>query len=215
MMGRPRQLAVDSRAVAIGLVLLAHALLFVILLFGMRSPSRGDVDPLQFVSLWPDLPASAPASDMAELLPPQPRSPSDVVPSLPTLIPPEDSPAEAEDPAIAPSPPIDWEREGREAAKRAAQPAEPGKFTAGPEVLRKPCEPPKSSFVWNPETPRAGFTRTPIPLPFVRLGERCIVGLGFFGCTLGALPEAGGHLFDDVKQGRTVESSVPDPNVCD
>lgn len=99
--------------------------------------------------------------------------------------------------------------------RQAAQSTEPEKFSAPPTTARKPCESPKSSFVWNPEIPHAGFTKTPIPLPFVQLGKRCIVGLGFFGCNLGDLPEPNSHLFDDVKEGKTVKSSIPDPNVCD
>jgi len=95
------------------------------------------------------------------------------------------------------------------------QPGQSAKSITQPKIARKPCEPPESSLVWNPETPRAGFTRTPIPLPFVQLGKRCVIGLGFFGCTLGALPEANSHMFDDIAEGKTMKSSVPDPHICD
>jgi hypothetical protein len=32
---------------------------------------------------------------------------------------------------------------------------------------------------------------------------------------MGPLPEANSHLFDDMKAGKTQESSVPDPDICD
>ncbi len=50
---------------------------------------------------------------------------------------------------------------------------------------------------------------------FVQVGKRCVIGLGFFNSNLSALPEANIHLFDDVKEGKTIEPSVPDPNICD
>ncbi len=111
---------------------------------------------------------------------------------------------------------MNWQGEATAAGRRqAAQPEGPGTFTLPAQPVRKPCKPPESSFAWNPELPRAGLTRTPIPLPFVRLGERCVVGLGFFSCNMSPLPEANSHLFDDMKEGKTQESSVPDPDVCD
>lgn len=44
---------------------------------------------------------------------------------------------------------------------------------------------------------------------------RCVVGLGFFGCPIGAPPEPNSHLFDDMKAGKTPDSSVPDVHYCD
>ena len=66
---------------------------------------------------------------------------------------------------------------------------------------------------WNgKEDRRVGFASG---LPFVRLGKRCVVGLGFFACNPGELPEVNGHLLDDMKDPERATSSVPDPNVCD
>ena len=208
MMRRSLQSTISSRAIAIGLALLAHVLLLLLLLFGMRSPLRVEVEPIQFVSLWPDLSPPAPNPEPPDLPPPDPPYRAKTRSPLP-------DPETEVSTAITLLPPIDWQREGIDAARRAAEPKGPETFSAPPRTARKRCEPPESSFVWNPEIPRAGFTRTPIPLPFVRLGERCIVGLGFFACTMGELPEANSHLFDDVKEGKTTESSVPDPNICD
>lgn len=86
-----------------------------------------------------------------------------------------------------------------EAARRGEQPPECHKY-------RKP--PP-----WDPEPKKFGFTDGPgLRLPFVRLGRHCILGLGFFGCGVGRLPEANGHVLDDMRDPDRPRSSVPDPN---
>lgn len=84
-------------------------------------------------------------------------------------------------------------------------------FSPPPQPLREPCKPKESSFQWKAGEPRAGL----LPLPFVRIGERCIVGLGFFGCALGELPPPNDKMFDDMKKGEQSPSSVPDPHHCD
>lgn len=214
---------------AIALVLLVHALLLLLAVASGRIQRSDAPEQIAFIGIWPEPPPEQPAPPEATptVTTPAPR-PRDRAPSPPPLAPgsAEQPIAPATPPAIAPEtgpatapitlPPIDWQREANAAARRHAQPpAGPESFSPGPETLRKPCEPPKSSFEWNPETPKAGFTRTPIPLPFVSLGERCVVGLGFFGCDMGPKTEANSHLFDDLKQGKTQESSVPHPDICD
>jgi hypothetical protein len=114
---------------------------------------------------------------------------------------------------------VDWDNEGStvansqaaslfkelkhlcdEAAKRGDQP---------PPGCRKYREPPP----WEPEPNKFGLTDGPgLRLPFVRLGKRCILGLGFFGCGVGKLPEANGHVLDDFRDPDRPRSSVPDPN---
>lgn len=54
-----------------------------------------------------------------------------------------------------------------------------------------------------------------MPLPYMMIGERCVIGLGFFGCALGALPEPEKGLFDDMRAGLTQESSIPGVDTCD
>jgi hypothetical protein len=80
-----------------------------------------------------------------------------------------------------------------------------------PRSLRKPCEKPKSSWEWNKEEKPYALA----PLPYVKLGKRCVVGLGFFACTPQKPPEANSHLLDDMRDGKTSPSSVPDPETCD
>lgn len=66
---------------------------------------------------------------------------------------------------------------------------------------------------WDPEPKKFGLTDGPgLRLPYVRLGKRCVLGLGFFGCGFGKLPEANGHVFDDFRDPDRPRSSVPDPN---
>jgi hypothetical protein len=47
-------------------------------------------------------------------------------------------------------------------------------------------------------------------IPHVHIGQRCVVGLGFFGCNLSKLPEANGHLLDGMQDPNRWRSSVPD-----
>jgi hypothetical protein len=47
-------------------------------------------------------------------------------------------------------------------------------------------------------------------IPYVRLGKRCVIALGAFGCAIGKLPEADGTLFDDMRDPNRPTSSVPD-----
>jgi len=205
-MRRPSRSAAPSRAVAIGLALLAHMLLFLLLLYNDDSPPRIET-PVQFISLWPQMKPTP--------VPEDPPPPSDA-PSRANVIAP--APAQESTAITVPAPPqqIDWQREATSAARRqATHPEGPQTFSPPAETTRQPCKLPKSSLEWNPETPRAGFTRTLIPLPFVSLGKRCVVGLGFFGCTLGELPKANSHLFDDLAEGKTGMSSVADPHICD
>lgn len=107
-----------------------------------------------------------------------------------------------------PAPPIDWrleaERSGRAAVVDAAR-AGPRAF--GPPLTPAPTPQPKE-FEWDPEPSRVGVAGG---LPFVRLGKRCVVGLGFFGCAIGDLPEANGRLFEGMRDPDRHESSVPDP----
>lgn len=63
---------------------------------------------------------------------------------------------------------------------------------------------------WKPEPGRFGMSGG---IPYVRLGKRCAVGLGFFDCGVGKLPEADGTLFEDMDDPDRPRSSVPDIGV--
>ena len=113
-----------------------------------------------------------------------------------------------------PSPTIDWTAHAAEAAAavvdraireetRKCDPAD------SPNSFLPPCNPRTKEFEWNPEQHRVGFSGG---LPYVRVGERCVVGLGFFGCGFGRLPSANGDLFEGMDDPERDRSSVPSPN---
>jgi hypothetical protein len=109
---------------------------------------------------------------------------------------------------------IDWDREAatiatsqaaslfRELKHLCEEAARRGEQPPGCHKYRRPDP-------WSPEPKKFGFSGG---LPYVRLGKRCVLGLGFFGCGVGKLPEADGHVFDDMRDPDRPRSSVPDPN---
>ncbi len=109
-------------------------------------------------------------------------------------------------PSAAPS--VDWSEEARRAAADAASRApiyDPSKCDStglGDPALPN-CKRPRE-FKWAP--PKAGFANG---LPYITLGDRCVVGLGFFGCGL-TKPPANGHLFDGMEDPDRERSSVPE-----
>ncbi len=114
--------------------------------------------------------------------------------------------------AVAPE--IDWFGQGADAARAQAEASMrpgPRAFGEHPKSPYRRCKQKKSSFEWNPEPDMAGFAGL---LPFVRLGDRCVVGLGFFGCAIGDLPKPNSHLFDDMHDPERQKESVPGPNDC-
>ena len=182
-----------------------HVLLLALLVrFGIqRAPERQAERTLLLI----ELPARAeseepapPVDDPRARQRSKPAAPADTAITLPLSQP--------------PAPLIDWTLEAERAARDAAAEREqPGPRTFGehPVSPYRRCKPRESSFEWDPEPDKAGFAGG---LPFVRLGERCIVGLGFFGCAIGKLPEANGELFADMHSAQEPESSVPDLDDC-
>jgi hypothetical protein len=71
------------------------------------------------------------------------------------------------------------------------------------------CRKYKKPDAWRPEPKKFGIAGG---LPYVRLGKRCVLGLGFFGCAVGKLPEADGKVFDDARDPDRPWSSVPNSN---
>jgi len=214
------------RLTALLLVLLAHVPLVLLFLWGWRVSNDTPEPQPVFLSLWPQMP---PEGKLAPQPPPQqlPRRPAQPGAAPPARTAPLAVPAESASTAIAAPtasatpaestrPSIDWRAEAAAAAGRAAAPAPPAEFAPPPKTIHKPCEKKKSSWEWNPQPKKAGITPLPygVPLPYVVLG-RCVVGLGFFGCALQKPPEANSHLLDDMRDGKTSPSSVPDPDSCD
>lgn len=108
-------------------------------------------------------------------------------------------------------PPIDWYSEAERAARVAGDewvdPNPPCRGNEQPGSVLHGCRAPKPPAEWEPEPAKAGIDGL---LPWVRLGKRCIVGLGFFGCGIGKLPEANGDVFDDMRDPDRQRSSVPE-----
>jgi hypothetical protein len=127
------------------------------------------------------------------------------VPSAITVGPLEQSPTSGS--ATAPS--IDWSEEARlAAAAAAAKVPTPDRSKCDSTGLADPALPnckPAPKFKWAP--PKAGFSNG---LPYMRLGDRCVIGLGFFGCALGK-PPARGDLFEGMDDPERERSSVPEP----
>ncbi|MGD9598213.1 MAG: hypothetical protein AB7G76_11665 [Steroidobacteraceae bacterium] len=133
-----------------------------------------------------------------------------LVPVAPRVQPLPAVPQPAAPPAAAPS--RDWHGAAREAARAAidAAPPPPRPFGVQPQTPYRECGE-RKSFEWNPEPGRGGFAAG---LPYVRLGKRCVVGLGFFGCAMGELPKANGELLDDMDAPERDRSSVPRLDDC-
>jgi hypothetical protein len=159
-----------------------------------------------------DLPieASAPEPAPAPESEPEPLAPSR--PAIEGLLPLAESTAitlpEEPQPTLG-SNAIDWrleaERSAHSVVKENATRREKRIGEHPPSPFREKPKP--KEFDWHPEPERAGFAGF---IPYVRIGQRCVVGLGFFGCALGKKPEANGHLFDGMKDPNRVRSSVPD-----
>lgn len=190
-----------------------HALLIVAFMSSKRQVQQVSADvPSPGVLMLLDLPAEPSTS---EPVPDAPQLAS--VPVItPHLPPPEfDSgstaitlPGESE-PAPG-SNAIDWQLEAQRSAhltverNRRSPEKRIGEHPPSPFTPKKK---PKE-FEWDPEPDRAGFADGFIP--YVRIGQRCVVGLGFFGCSLGKLPEGNSHLFDGMHDPDRQRSSVPD-----
>lgn len=212
MDGNPRRLSL-TRYLAWAIVLGGHV--FLIVLFSSNRPreSRAESSPeeptvLLFLDVppLPEEPAEKPT--VARTKPRRERPPARAE---------SDSSASTAPAAEAPSAPgrVDWYREAqRVAQQRGADLVPPQAHKCDPKssdrpgsLLPKCGKHTSGSHEWEPEPKRAGFQGL---LPYVRLGKRCAVGLGFFGCALGHLPEADGHVFDDMHEPDRPRSSVPD-----
>lgn len=223
----PTASVVRVRTSAVAATLLVHAGLVWLFIEDKQIDRRTTPPDQVMVKVWIHLPApidrdramtSDPGqaairgvsrADPAGVVPPQPELPTSTPPlpsSSPSVLPPSPSPQE-------PGANIDWYGQLEARAARLADVEVENRDVAGRVIqrMREPCQPRDSSFEWSPQEKRRGL----LPLPFIMIGERCVIGLGFFGCSLGALPEPDKHLFDDMQAGRTPRSSVPHHENCD
>ncbi len=113
-------------------------------------------------------------------------------------------PAESSTPA---STAIDWYAQAEELAREKSAPAPRGPRTFG-EIPKSPFtrKQPTPQTPWKPQEKRAGFEG---PLPYVRLGRRCILMPPFIGCAIGKLPKSKGIPREEVLDRDRDRSSVP------
>ena len=191
-----------------------HALLILVFTGGKRQVQQVSVDaPSPGVLLFIDLPAQASAPESAIETPQlasvpvfTPRLPPPEINSESTAITlPEDTGQDAPGTNA-----IDWNleaaRSARAVVERGAKSREKHIGQHPPSPFREKKKP--KEFEWDPEPKKAGLAAGFIP--YVVIGQRCVVGLGFFGCSLGKKPEANGHLFDGMHDPDRQRSSVPD-----
>ena len=109
---------------------------------------------------------------------------------------------------------IDWSQEAQHVANSQAESIFKELKHLCDEAALRGEQPPgcrkyKSPDAWVPEPKKFGIAGG---LPYVRLGKRCVLGLGFFGCGVGKLPEPNAHILDDMRDPDRPRSSVPDSN---
>jgi hypothetical protein len=108
-------------------------------------------------------------------------------------------------------PRIDWADEAARVGRQAAVAAQSKRPDCNDgdrrgSMLPK-CTKANDHFEWHPEPKAVEFSGL---IPYVHLGKRCVLGLGFFGCAVGKLPDANGRLFEDMRDPSEPTSSAPD-----
>jgi hypothetical protein len=183
-----------------------HALLILVFIGGKKQVQQISADaPSPSVLVLIDVPAG---SSIAEPVTEAPQ-----LASLPVPVIDPDSTAITLPPETEPEGPgsnaIDWqleaERSARAVVERNAKSREKRIGEHPPSPFREKPKP--KEFPWDPEPDKAGLAAGFIP--YVVIAERCVVGLGFFGCALGKKPPANGHLFDGMHDPNREHSSVP------
>jgi hypothetical protein len=202
---RQRQL---TRFIALALVTGGHVLLLLLLFNSKPIDVRTQAQaPGTLILLESPRPQQAQVARGLSLLPS--ASVRSIEQSLPDLPPIRDDLFESSI-EVPVSPETDWQLE----AQRSVEAMAPGWL----EEQKRKCEtadgppPPecrqrKYEFGWSSETGKVGLSGL---LPYVRLGQRCVIGLGFFGCGIGKLPEPNGDLFEHMRDPDRPRSSVPD-----
>jgi hypothetical protein len=190
-----------------------------VLLLGVFSRDSGRLQPAMDSQseqrselVFFDLPTIA---EEQEPIPRQTETPPPVARSLSPAPPATDTSITAPSEAPAPAAPVDWFAEAETVARAAGERDRQPKARAFGEIPASPyktCKKKKSSFEWDPEPKKAGLIGI---LPYVRLGKRCIVGLGFWGCAVGELPPPNSHLSDDMHDPNRPTSSVPLLDECE
>lgn len=186
--------------------IVAGHVLVVLLSLGARMPlpARGAETELRVVLVPPRKPAIAVVADDSPDAPATPHP----VPALPNANSPSRAAVSGESRSEAGA--VDWYGEGERVAGElgATLPPPACNRDGRPGASLPPCPKAPREFEWRPEEPRVGLAGG--VLPYVRLGKRCVVGLGFFGCGVGPLPESNDALFEDMDHPDRPRSSVPE-----
>lgn len=191
---------------SIGLVLLGHACLLV-LFAQARQRERSDAQTTTRGTLI--LIDSSSPTLVTE------SQPKLAVPRVTTLldIPPPTLPAEVIDatstaaPTTITRPSIDWRGEAQRSASRAIETLTAPQPRGFEERAPASREPRPRDFNWDPSPSRFGVSGG---LPYMELGKRCVIGLGFFACSTGELPKPDGSLFEGMDDPNRPRESVPE-----
>ncbi len=148
-----------------------------------------------------------------ELPPPEAMEPAPQpapAPGPPRSIRPPDAGSAITPPEEPPPRSIDWYGDAARVARESLDPSpepEPRAFGEQPKSPYRKRPKGKSGYEWQPEEKKAGFAG---PIPYVRLGKRCIIVPPFFGCVLGKLPRPGGATLEEIRDPDRLRDSVPD-----
>jgi len=198
----------SGRFAAATAVLVVHGLLILLLLRADRGakgnpPQEAVRTRILYVLNLPRQPAQARTRAPTRRRPRKSRIP--IVARTPAVA----TPPVAPKVAVPYRPELDW----HEAAAAVARSLTRGRGTqVHPESGEDPPSPyvdcaPPPQWAWDPQPKRLGLIDH--WLPYLRLGDHCIVSLGFFGCVVGHLPEPNGQLLDRVVAGETRKISTP------
>jgi len=206
-MSRLWRVFAGNRAAAVMFTVLMHVLALLFITPWEPGPRRQAMPLEQLQGVWIRLdPVPPPPSPESQPEPegvPPPRevrrsalrvAPRAVPPTAITLPPASEANAP---PSDAPRAGVDWHEAAAKLGGNYGREKEPDTLVPPRARMRKPCKPPESTFKWKHE-------------------EAATSKGGIAALTLDwEEPEPDKHYFDDMKQGKTPHSSVPDPNVCD
>jgi hypothetical protein len=204
----------SGRIVAAAAVVMLHLLVIALLISAdrLRRTDRSEEERagiLELLSLYPQV-RQSPERARAARRRRRTRTRSLAGARIPILVAPRQPPG----PISVPSgPKVDWNHEAEVAAHTITGARGTGAHPGSGEHEHSPYHKcgPSPGFAWDPEPKKAGFIG---PFPYLRT-KRCFISLFAFGCAIGRLPEANGHLLAAIKDGPATFSSVPDDNNCD
>lgn len=190
-----------ARALPLAAVLAIHVAGFAILLASSRVPGRLVESADAFVMLLLPEPPPRP-----ETTPPErpPRRPAAANPRTLQIPVPPVTTAPLESSAPVALPPVDWQQEMQDTAKKK------GDATPWRSVVPNPDKKPKHEFKWDRAHTRRIEVDEETRIPVLNLNDHC--ALIFFlvpGCRIGKI-KPNGELFDGMNDPDRPTSSVPD-----